>query len=389
MGLPAARLGDMHACPMITVLVPHVGGPIAPPCAPMVLIGGQPAARVGDLCVCVGPPDVIAMGSLGVMIMSQPAARMGDITAHGGTIVAGMPNVLIGDIGMGTPATPGMGMVDNGVSAPAPPGKADVASFEGSEPWKMAGGSSGAPAPASPAQKCLDMANALKGKVNDPDDVLSEIANRANDPAQADEAVKLMEKIDAEVNPKNSDGSPAPPKFSEPPTLQILKEPEVTQRASDSFDREVTNPDGTKSYKDDAEILDGKRPEIIDPATGKPEGPRKAPEQGTYSSDTGSREENAVLEGWNKMDVNEQQEIPAGAVVLRGPAAPMTEPAPAGASASDEPPKTYSGGAQQIATLGSCPPDGPISSKIPERKVIGPVAKTGPMGGPTSSGEWN
>jgi uncharacterized Zn-binding protein involved in type VI secretion len=96
MGQPAARLGDMHTCPMVTVLVPHVGGPIAPPCAPTVLIGGMPAARVGDPCICVGPPDVIALASMTVMIMGQPAARLGDMTAHGGVIVVGMPTVLIG-----------------------------------------------------------------------------------------------------------------------------------------------------------------------------------------------------------------------------------------------------------------------------------------------------
>jgi uncharacterized Zn-binding protein involved in type VI secretion len=95
MGQPAARLLDMHVCPMITVLVPHVGGPIVLG-APNVLIGGMPAARVGDLVVCVGPPDVIALGSFTVMIGGMPAARMGDITAHGGAIVLGMPTVLIG-----------------------------------------------------------------------------------------------------------------------------------------------------------------------------------------------------------------------------------------------------------------------------------------------------
>lgn len=96
MGMPAARLGDMHVCPMVTVLVPHVGGPIAAPCAPTVLIGGMPAARVGDMCICTGPPDVIAMGSFTVLIAGQPAARIGDLTAHGGSIVAGLPTVLIG-----------------------------------------------------------------------------------------------------------------------------------------------------------------------------------------------------------------------------------------------------------------------------------------------------
>jgi uncharacterized Zn-binding protein involved in type VI secretion len=81
---------------MVTVLVPHIGGPILPPGYPMVLIGGMPAARVGDLAVCAGGPDVIALGSFTVLIGFMPAARMGDITAHGGTIVAGEPTVMIG-----------------------------------------------------------------------------------------------------------------------------------------------------------------------------------------------------------------------------------------------------------------------------------------------------
>jgi uncharacterized Zn-binding protein involved in type VI secretion len=92
---PAARISDMHVCPMVTVLVPHVGGPILPPGCPTVLIGGLPAARVGDMCVCVGPPDVIVLGSFTVLIGGQPAARMGDLTAHGGTIVLGCFTVLI------------------------------------------------------------------------------------------------------------------------------------------------------------------------------------------------------------------------------------------------------------------------------------------------------
>lgn len=99
MGQPSARIGDMHVCPMVTPAVPpvpHVGGPILPIGCPTVLVGSMPAARVGDMCVCVGPPDVIALGSFTVMIGSQPAARMGDMTAHGGSIVIGMPTVLIG-----------------------------------------------------------------------------------------------------------------------------------------------------------------------------------------------------------------------------------------------------------------------------------------------------
>lgn len=93
---PAARVADMHVCPMFTGPVPHVGGPILPPGCPTVLIGFMPAARMGDMCVCVGPPDVIAMGSPTVMIGYMPAARMGDPTAHGGTIVLGCPQVMIG-----------------------------------------------------------------------------------------------------------------------------------------------------------------------------------------------------------------------------------------------------------------------------------------------------
>jgi len=96
MGQPAARVTDMHVCPMVTGLVPHVGGPILPPCCPTVLIGNLFAARVSDMATCVGPPDIIAMGSFTVLIGSLPAARMGDLTAHGGTIILGWPTVLIG-----------------------------------------------------------------------------------------------------------------------------------------------------------------------------------------------------------------------------------------------------------------------------------------------------
>ncbi len=99
MGKPASRAGDMHMCPMVTPGVPpipHVGGPILPPGCPTVLIGMMPAARATDMCVCVGPPDVIVMGSTTVLIGMLPAARMGDSTAHGGTIVLGYPTVLIG-----------------------------------------------------------------------------------------------------------------------------------------------------------------------------------------------------------------------------------------------------------------------------------------------------
>jgi uncharacterized Zn-binding protein involved in type VI secretion len=93
---PASRLGDMHVCPMVTGTVPHVGGPILPPCCPTVLTGGLPQARVGDMCLCVGPIDVIALGSFTVIVGGQFAARIGDITIHGGVIVTGLPTVMIG-----------------------------------------------------------------------------------------------------------------------------------------------------------------------------------------------------------------------------------------------------------------------------------------------------
>lgn len=96
MGQPAARLTDMHTCPMTTGPVPHVGGPIVGPGAPTVLIASMPAAVVGDMVTCVGPPDTITKGSATVLIGGKPAARMGDQTAHGGVIVGGMPTVLIG-----------------------------------------------------------------------------------------------------------------------------------------------------------------------------------------------------------------------------------------------------------------------------------------------------
>lgn len=98
MGL-AARITDMHTCPMQTPgmpPIPHVGGPIVGPGVPTVLIGGMPASVVGDSAVCVGPPDTIVKGSATVMIGGRPAARMGDSTAHGGTIALGFPTVMIG-----------------------------------------------------------------------------------------------------------------------------------------------------------------------------------------------------------------------------------------------------------------------------------------------------
>jgi uncharacterized Zn-binding protein involved in type VI secretion len=95
--MPAARMTDPHTCPMVTALVPHVGGPILPPCCPTVLIGDLPAARITDMATCAGPPDVIAMGSETVLIGGLSAARVMDAMAHGGAITMGASDVLIGD----------------------------------------------------------------------------------------------------------------------------------------------------------------------------------------------------------------------------------------------------------------------------------------------------
>lgn len=98
---PAARVSDNHVCPMVSGIVPHVGGPILPPGMITVIIGGLPAARVTDMAVCAGGPDVIARGSIGVIIGGLCAARMGDNTAHGGVIVMGLPTVIIGETAAG------------------------------------------------------------------------------------------------------------------------------------------------------------------------------------------------------------------------------------------------------------------------------------------------
>jgi uncharacterized Zn-binding protein involved in type VI secretion len=93
----AARVGDLHTCPQVTGTVPHVGGPVLPPGVASVLVGGLPAATVGGVCACVGPPDVIVSGSTSVLVGGRPAARVGSATAHGGAVVGpGCPTVLVG-----------------------------------------------------------------------------------------------------------------------------------------------------------------------------------------------------------------------------------------------------------------------------------------------------
>lgn len=116
-GQPAARVSDMHVCPMVDPgPKPHVGGPILPAGAPTVLIGGLPAARMGDKATCAGPPDSIVSGAFPVPIESNPAARMTDQTAHGGLISAGCPTVLIGLAGTAGNVAAGSAMCNQAAS---------------------------------------------------------------------------------------------------------------------------------------------------------------------------------------------------------------------------------------------------------------------------------
>ncbi|HEV8678710.1 MAG TPA: M91 family zinc metallopeptidase [Stellaceae bacterium] len=105
---PAARITDMHICPMVTGVVPHVGGPIIPPCEPTVLTGFLPQARITDKLICVGPIDVIVQGAMSVLVGGLFAARIGDQCAHGGKIIVGWPTVIIGDPAMTNPAAAAM-----------------------------------------------------------------------------------------------------------------------------------------------------------------------------------------------------------------------------------------------------------------------------------------
>jgi uncharacterized Zn-binding protein involved in type VI secretion len=127
---PAARITDMHVCPMVTVLVPHVGGPILPPCEPTVLIGFLPAARVTDMLTCVGPPDIIVMGSPTVLIGGLMAARIGDPTAHGGVIVLGCFTVMIGEAGIPAPSAPSTPSLPS-VAGPAMPAASSASAAAG------------------------------------------------------------------------------------------------------------------------------------------------------------------------------------------------------------------------------------------------------------------
>lgn len=137
---PAARISDLHTCPMFDGPKPHVGGPIIVGC-PTVITGKMPQARMGDAATCVGPPDMIAKGSAGVLVGKSPAARIGDMTAHGGVVTVGFPTVLIGEVGGGGgggggggPLTPRMG-VEGGNADQAAAAKVMVAASKDGAPF--------------------------------------------------------------------------------------------------------------------------------------------------------------------------------------------------------------------------------------------------------------
>ena len=106
MNLPGARVSDIHVCPLFSGIVPHIGGPILPPGGVPTFINMLPAARLGDMATCVGPPDAIMAGSISVLIGKKPAARMFDACAHGGLVMWGSLNVLIGGASAGPSGMP-------------------------------------------------------------------------------------------------------------------------------------------------------------------------------------------------------------------------------------------------------------------------------------------
>lgn len=161
MGFPAARITDMHVCPMVTVLVPHVGGPIVMGSF-NVITGGMPQARVTDMCICVGPPDVIVKGSATVFVNNLPAARITDLTAHGGVIVQGWPTVLIGDSsagggggGGGAPGGPGGQLKALEAGKSGDPTKGDDNT---GNPGPLLASAAGMPSPADQAKALRDAA---------------------------------------------------------------------------------------------------------------------------------------------------------------------------------------------------------------------------------------
>lgn len=96
MGLPIARITDIHICPVVSGIIPHVGGPLLQVSVVTVLMGGLPAAQVSGMLSCIGAVDTIIVGSTTVLVGAIPVARFSDKCAHGGTLITCFPTILIG-----------------------------------------------------------------------------------------------------------------------------------------------------------------------------------------------------------------------------------------------------------------------------------------------------
>jgi len=210
------------------------------------------------------------------------------------------------------------------------------------------------------AAECKALANKLRNQVDDPDGALDNIVSLASNPDEADEVLKLLKRIDAESGSQ-------PPKFAGRPTLKITRDEQDTIRSSGIF------PDDPPP-----DALPQGGPVRIRQIGSQQKGHefREGMEQGAYTSESTDRASNAVLRSWNNpMDIQEVQVLPKGSVILRGPAAPMTEKQHSGAMSRDVPPETLKGGATQIAHLGQIDSTtGKVSATAAQRKVKGPVS---------------
>jgi uncharacterized Zn-binding protein involved in type VI secretion len=217
---PAARVTDMHVCPMVTVLVPHVGGPILPPGAPTVLIGFLPAATVTNMLTCVGPPDVIVKGSTGVFINFLPAARVGDQTAHGGAIVLGDFTVMVGEIGAPSPGAGGAGGIAAGLVAAGVIGPTLSQSFVASLSQAAAAGTP--PTPLTQQEMQLLSSISQDNGITDPVKIGSNIDGCA--PAVTAKTLQPGDKVVMWVRDNGQPGIWAMPPGTDPETVGIILE---------------------------------------------------------------------------------------------------------------------------------------------------------------------
>lgn len=218
---PAARVTDMHVCPMVTVLVPHVGGPILPPGAPTVLIDFLPAATVTSMATCVGPPDVIIMGSTGVFINYMPAARLGDPTAHGGAIVMGSPTCIIGEVGAPSPGAGGAGAIAAGLAASGVnnPSDANASVYATGSPAAQESGPADGQSTEQKSQIIKDICT--QNGITDPDIQESYIDSADLDKPVTKETLHKGDKFDVWVRNGGQPGMYSMPPGTDPGTVAI------------------------------------------------------------------------------------------------------------------------------------------------------------------------